>query len=291
VISIVVCTRDRAARLSRTLASYEALTTAEPWELIVVINGSVDATAEVVERFRSTSALPIRVLQQARAGVCAARNRGWREAGGEVVAFVDDDCYPASDFLAQLRTCFDEGRLGFAGGPMLLYDSTDLSWTSIQTSTTRIDLEPPYVFKAGLIHGGNMAFRRDVLEAIDGFDECLGAGTSTRSGGDLDAVSRASAAGFRGAYDPRPVVAHHHGRKTAAEGSAVMRGYDLGRGAFYVKCLLDPVRRRLYAWQILRRAAAHLIRRRFATFRYEIEGARLYLRCVRCRPPSSAAPD
>ena len=267
--------------------------TAEPWELIVSINGSVDATAEVVERFRKRSAVPLRVLQHPRPGICAARNRGWREAGGDIVAFVDDDCYPASDFLVQLRNCFDDGRLGFVGGPMLPYNGTDLSSTSIQTSQERLDLEPPYAFMGGnLIHGGNMAFRRDVLEAIGGFDECLGAGMPTRSGGDLDALSRASAAGYRGAYDPRPVVTHHHGRKTAAEGADVMTGYDLGRGAYYVKCLCDPLRRRLYAWPILRRAAAHLIRRRLATFRNEIEGARLYLRCQgRRAPPTSAAPD
>lgn len=277
MISVVVCTRDRAGRLARTLASYEGQTTTEAWELCVVVNASIDDTAVVVEHVRATSDLPIRVLTEPRPGVCAARNAGWQAARGDIVAFVDDDCYPDAAFLRQLRTCFDDFPIGYVGGPMRLHDPHDLSTTSIQTSEHRVDLPPRSVFMGGLIHGGNMAFRRGVLVEIGGFDERLGAGTPLRAGGDLDALSRASIAGHAGAYDPRPGVAHHHGRKTAAEGAAVTGGYDVGRGAYYLKCLLDPRRRWLYAVPILRRAAGHLLRFRFGTLRNEVVGAMRYV--------------
>ena len=277
-ISVVVCTRDRAARLTRTLESYERLSCDLSWELVVVVNAATDATHEVVERFRSRTGVRMTVVDEPRPGLCVARNAGWRRARGAIVAFIDDDCYPADDLLSQLQACFDEPRLGFVGGRMLLFDDADLPFLSIQTEQSRIELPPDSVIRAGLIHGGNMAFRREVLEAIGGFDEWLGAGTPTRSGGDVDALSRASVARFVGAYDPRIVVDHHHGRKEVEEGRRVMAGYDVGRGAFFVKCLLDRRRCRLYAPSILRRMAGHLVRRRFEILRSELRGAWIYLR-------------
>ena len=277
-ISIVMCTRNRAARLGSTLRSYERLDFDGPWELVVVMNGTTDATPQVVEEFRARTTLPMVVLDQPKPGLCAARNVGWRRSRGAVVAFVDDDCYPAADFLTELRSAFGDAAHGFVGGQMLLYDATDLPYLSIQADANRFELPPRSMVRAGLIHGGNMAFRRAVLESIGGFDERLGAGTPLMSGGDIDALSQASAAGYAGVYEPRVVVHHHHGRKTSEEGRRVMSGYDVGRGAFFVKCLLDPRRRGLYAGPILRRLAGHLARRRFHVLRSELRGAYRYLR-------------
>ena len=276
----MVCTRDRASQLARTLETYGLIRFSQAWELIVVINASTDATPEIVDRFRSASLLKVIVVNQPVPGLCAARNLGWRSSHGEIVAFVDDDCYPAADFLSQLQACFDKPNLGFAGGKMLLFDDADLSFLSIQTKENRIDLPPRSVINAGLIHGGNMAFRRAVLKEIEGFDEWLGAGTPVKSGGDVDALSRASIAGYAGAYDPRVVVHHHHGRKTAEEGASVMAGYDVGRGAFLTKCLLDHRRRSLYALPVIRRIAGHLVKRRFGILRSELQGSFIYLQCI-----------
>jgi GT2 family glycosyltransferase len=82
-----------------------------------------------------------------------------------------------------------------------------------------------------------MAFRRAMLDQIGGFDERLGAGTSFPSE-DIDAAAAVLWAGVPGAYAPRPVVYHHHGRKTEAEANALMRGYDAGRGAYFMKYIL-----------------------------------------------------
>ena len=245
----------------------------------MVVNASTDATPDVVARFRSSTQLQTVALHEPRPGLCAARNTGWRGSRGKIVVFVDDDCYPTEAFLSQVACCFDDVDVGFVGGPMLLFDRRDLP-LAIQTLDQRVDLRPHSVIKAGLIHGGNMAFRREVLEGIGGFDEQLGAGTRARSGGDVDALSRASIAGYLGAYDPRPAVYHHHGRKTAEEGKSAMTGYDVGRGAYFIKCLLDRRRRRLYAWPIIRRLGGHLVKCRFGVLRRECQGAFIYLQSV-----------
>ena len=283
--SVVLCTRDRAFRLARTLPFWERqLFEPAAWELLVVDNASADDTALVAERLQRQTTLQMVVLRQPDGGLCAARNTGWRQARGRVVAFVDDDCYPAENYLALLLECFGEADLGFVGGRMPLFDASALP-LSVTTRESRLDFAPRSVVEAGLIHGGNMAFRHDVLHAIGGFDERLGAGTALRSGGDVDALSMASAAGFAGAYDPRPVVLHDHGRTDARSWETVMAGYDIGRGAFFVKCLADRRRRWLYAWPIARRLAGHLLHRRFATLRHELRGAALYVRASRRTRP------
>lgn len=239
-LSVVICTRNRAAALPQALACYAALERDVAWELVIVDNGSTDATPDVLAAFARESAVPVRVLQQPRKGLSRARNTGWRAAAAPTIAFTDDDCYPQPGFLAAIRAAFAAGA-DYVGGRILLFDPEDHPIT-IQTRDTPLALPPGTFVPSGLIQGANMAARRGVLDALAGFDEMLGAGTPFSSE-DLDFVSRAAAAGFRGAYDPAPVVLHHHRRRGKADVRALSRGYDVGRGAFYMKCLLDPRRR------------------------------------------------
>jgi GT2 family glycosyltransferase len=175
-------------------------------------------------------------------GLGRARNLGWRTARGEVVSFTDDDCYPDPDFLTSVLDAFRPNPLlGFLGGKILLYDPTDYKIT-IQEHDRNESLPPGSFIPAGLIQGANFSLRRAALEAVHGFDEMFGAG-ALFSCEDIDIVARVSAAGWEGAYDPAPLVYHHHGRKTDADASRLMRQYDRGRGAYYAKCLLNPVLR------------------------------------------------
>jgi GT2 family glycosyltransferase len=155
------------------------------------------------------------------------------------VAFSDDDCYPARDYLAQMLACFRERPLGFVGGRVLPFDPADAE-IGTQVRGERVDLHPRAYVRPGVIHGANFAFRREALERIGGFDERFGAGTALASAEDTDALARVLAAGWAGAYDPRPVVHHHHGRRHRAEVVSVERGYGIGAGAYHMKCLLDP---------------------------------------------------
>lgn len=240
-VSIVLSTRNRAGFLTEALRSHERIVTDIPWELVVVDNGSTDATPQVLREFARETRIVFRSVVESRPGLSCARNTGWRTAAGDLVAFTDDDCYPAPDFVPAIAACFADAHLDYLGGQITLHDPDDAPVT-IQLRDTPLVIEPHRFVPAGLIQGANMAARRRVLETLDGFDELLGAGTPYPSE-DIDFVSRASAAGFNGTYDPRPVVAHHHRRRTAAEIESLHRSYDVGRGAYYAKSLLDPLRR------------------------------------------------
>ncbi|HET6420074.1 MAG TPA: glycosyltransferase family A protein [Geobacteraceae bacterium] len=246
-LSLVICTRNRGPYLLQTLRSLAELRDAADWELVVVNNGSTDDTGEIIERFRPRFGRPLAVVDEPRPGLGRARNSGWRRTRGRVVAFTDDDCYPAHDYLRKILECFEGNDIGFVGGMVLLHDPTDYPIT-IQTLDRPVDLQPGEYVPAGLIQGANFAFLRSALEAVGGFDDRMGAGTPFACE-DVDILARLLGRGIKGAYSPRPLVYHHHRRKTDEEASRLSRAYDYGRGAYFAKCLLDPALRKVYAKQ------------------------------------------
>lgn len=247
-VSVVVCTRNRAAALKAAIEAYRNVATTVPWELIVVNNGSTDETASALIDCVGTLPVPLRVVFEGSKGLCRARNAGWRAARAPVIAFSDDDCYPDAGYVDMIGECFSEEMVGFVGGRILLFDADDYPIT-IQTLEERVEISPRSFVESGLIQGANLAVRRSVLEAIGGFDESIGAGTVFPAGDDVDFVNRASAAGFVGAYDPRPVVHHHHRRRSDEDVATLIRGYNIGRGAFFAKGVLDPSRRSIVSRQ------------------------------------------
>ena len=110
---------------------------------------------------------------------------------------------------------------------------------TIQESVTHVSLAPHSFVLPGFIQGANSAFRRASLAQVDGFDPRFGGAKGQFLAEELDVAARISAAGWHGAYDPRPLVYHHHGRKTRCEAWRLMRVYQRGIGGFYAKCFLD----------------------------------------------------
>jgi glycosyltransferase involved in cell wall biosynthesis len=206
------------------------------WELVVVDNGSTDQTNRFLRDYATTVTFPTTLLFEKIPGLSRARNVGWKAARGQIIAFTDDDCYVASDYVDCVYKVFRDERIGFAAGRVNLFDPADYPMT-IRTSAESELFAPRSYIPAGRMHGANMMFRRRALEEIDGFDPELGAGTRFMSAEDLDAQVRASCAGWWGCYAPCVIVAHHHGRK-AIDLAALLRGYAIGRGAHIAKLLL-----------------------------------------------------
>lgn len=247
-LSLVISTRNRAAQLEQALESYARLQYQGAWELVIVDNGSSDATPQLLGAFGRRFSGNVRVLQHARPGLGGARNVGWRAARADIVAFTDDDCYPQQDYLARIDGCFSDPRYGFVGGRVLLHDPSDLPVT-IQLCNHRVEFPPKSYIAPGEVHGANFAFRRQALEAIGGFDERLGAGTKYHSAEDTDAIARVSAMGWWGLYDPAPAVSHHHRRRDAKERQRMRKAHGIGTGAYFIKCLANPEMRRRYLFR------------------------------------------
>jgi len=234
-ISFLVNTRNRGAVLLPALQAYGRMRCRAPWEIVLVDNGSTDETPRLLAEFQARSPVPCQVLREQRPGSSCAKNTGWRAARAPLLAFTDDDCYPAPDFLEQMLAAFEDAGIGFVAGRLLLYDPTDLP-TGIKLDSDRRAYPAGFAFPPGELHGANFAFRREVLETIGGFDELIGAGTPWPFE-DVDAAMRASLAGFAGCYDPRPTIFHHHRRRDRRTLHAVLHGYARGRGAYFFKFL------------------------------------------------------
>jgi glycosyltransferase involved in cell wall biosynthesis len=271
-ISLIICTRNRCHALAACLEHVERLQVPPGGaEVIVVDNGSTDGTAEAVRRFAAAAKCQLCLVREPNAGLGRARNAGLARARGHIIAFTDDDCYVCPDFLVQMIKVFEDPCVGYAGGRILRFDPTD------DAITTKPDEErcliPPHSFLAeGVIHGANMAIRRQVVNAVGGFDERLGAGTPFPCE-DVEYLARASSAGLAGGYFPGPVIYHHHGRKPGRDATALRRRYDYGRGAYFALFLAKRSTRYLYlkhwCWSI----RTHVRKGRFAMLWRELRGA------------------
>lgn len=285
MVSLIVCTRNRAARLRELFARLTALESPPGgWELVLVDNGSTDGTAEEIRAFAADAPFPIRRVYSPRAGLAHARNAGLAHAGGRILAFTDDDCYPRPDYLCAVVDVFERHRPGVIGGRVVLHDPTDAR-VGVKDVEAALDIAPRTFVRPGVMHGANMAVLREVVHEIGGFDPLLGAGTRCMAGEDTEFIARAVWAGWPARYDPQPVVAHHHGRKPGADGDRQRRAYDRGRGAYYMKCILDTRSRRAYLrqwYEEMRKA----FRQRGGTgrIRRELTGGWCYLQVASSAP-------
>lgn len=252
-ISLVICTRNRCSQLEQCLLSLEKLHFGNRWEVVVVDNGSTDGTAEYLERAVRRATLPLVPGHEARSGLSHARNRGISTASGRLIAFTDDDCYPAPDYLTKVVDCFERNDIRFLGGRTLLYDDRDAR-ICIQEKAEREFIEPRTFVGPSLIQGMNFAAERTALVEVGGFDHRLGAGARFCSAEDTDIMGRMSWAGMRGLYDPGPVVYHHHRRNDPADIDRLVRGYSVGMGAYLLKFAVRKDSRRVYLRSWLARA-------------------------------------
>jgi glycosyltransferase involved in cell wall biosynthesis len=273
-LSVAICTRDRAATLKRCLDSLLPLQQKYGFELLVIDNApSDDATAGLVKKFSAA-----RYVLEQRPGLDFARNRAWMDATGELIAYLDDDVVVDSGWLAGLQEAWGENpdAAAFTGLVMpLRLDTTAQVLFEKRNGfrrgfdKNRFGKELPgnslYPCGAGIFGAGcNMAFRRDVLRDIGGFDEALDTGTPLPGGGDLDIFYRIIRAGYTLVYEPSYMVCHEH---RASESGLRRQYYTWGLGfmAFVEKSYRnDPSQRarfrRLVVWwirdQILQMSAA-----------------------------------
>jgi glycosyltransferase involved in cell wall biosynthesis len=199
-VTVAVATHDRPARLAALLDALRAQTVGrDAFEVVVVDDGSGPETAAVLEAERARGDLDLRVLRHERArGPGVARNAAWRAARAELVAFTDDDCAPAPGWLAAgLRAHAGDARAIVQGHTEPEPDGVERE--GVLTRTLRVRGLGPWYETA------NMFYPRELLAALDGFDEGFG----LRPGGeDTDLAHRALSAGREAVFAPDALVHH-----------------------------------------------------------------------------------
>ena len=236
-LSIIICTKNRAGSLERSLQrmSLLDLTDVTSLELVVVNNGSTDATVDVVERFAKVAPFPVHHVFEPRSGLSIARNTGLAAAAGMLLMFTDDDCLVPADWVQVGAKLLGSDPFQVVGGRVELYNPAHLP-VAIKTSRTPQHASPNAIF--GFVLGANLAFGRIVVDRIGKFDVRLGAGTPLHAAEDTEFAYRALAHGVPVRYEPALMVEHDHGRIGQRELIRLNRGYSIGGGALLMHSLL-----------------------------------------------------
>ena len=198
-VSVVVCAYNAAETLEDNLHSLDQLTYPN-YEVILVNDGSKDRTSEIGRAHPR-----VRVIDTLNQGLSAARNVGLAEATGEIVAYTDADTRVDRDWLTFLVQPFLRSDVVGSGGPNVVPADDP----PIAQCIARAPGGPTHVLLddriAEHVPGCNMAFRRDALLAIGGFNPVY-----LRAGDDVDVCWRLQARGWKIGFAAAALVWHHH---------------------------------------------------------------------------------
>jgi GT2 family glycosyltransferase len=201
LVSVVVSTYNRPARLARLLAGLRSQTLPlDSFEVIVVDNGSEEpGTQEVISAELGRGELQLRTVHHVvTRGPAGGRNSGWRLARAPLVAFTDDDCVPQECWLTAALAVHRE-QPGTVIQGRTEPDPVELGFDGLLSHTVRIErLGPEY-------QTCNIFYPRPVLESLGGFDERFGLAPA---GEDTDLAWRAIETGCGTVFAPDAVVSH-----------------------------------------------------------------------------------
>lgn len=244
-ISIIIPTYERPKRLAVCLKALGGLDyPRERFEVIVVDDGSRRPPEAVVAEFNGN--FDVMLLTQAHAGPATARNTGAAQAKGDILAFTDDDCEPAVDWLQTLAKRFTATSNCAIGG-RALNGLPDNPFSS--ASQMLIDYLYNYYnsvpYKARFITSNNLALPAVLFRAIEGFDTNF----PYAAGEDRELCDRWLHHGFDMIYAPEVVVRHSHFLRFQ---TFYKQHFNYGRAAFYFHKLRAKRGRRHFKAEPLR---------------------------------------
>lgn len=205
-ISVIICTYNRAHLLKRALVSLtnQTLKPAQ-FEVIVVDDGSEDDTRKVCDIMRSGLPNLKYIFTGPNVGLARARNIGLEGSSGNYILYTDDDCIPANNWIERLSAVLDREPIVAGGVKTPLSNYFKLCHNIAQFHAFLPRRNGSFT---DFIAGANMAFRRSVLEELDGFREDL------RLSQDMELILRARSRGYCVFFEPRAVVLHDPRRTT-----------------------------------------------------------------------------
>lgn len=266
-ISVVVPTYGRPGSLADCLRALAGQTLARArFEVVVCDDGSPEPVATVHARLLAELAddLAVRVVRQPNAGPAAARNHGAEAARGRYLAFTDDDCVPAEDWLERLLERFAAAPDALVGGGLRNGYPADACAAATQAIMDFVYVERERVGGVRLFSTSNLALPAAGFRAIGGFSREF----PDAAGEDYDLCWRWHEAGRPAVYAPEAWIEHRHAltlrsfaRQHFNYGRGLLRvrrrrdartgsGVGTSRG-FFPRLVLHPLRQgwRLAAWR------------------------------------------
>ena len=200
LVSVIIPAHNAANTIEECLNAVLAQETTDfEYEVILVDDGSTDATVEIAQ------SLEVMVVQQENAGPGAARNAGVKASRGEILAFTDSDCAPAPRWLQHLIRPFDDPLVVGVKG----------TYRTRQTDLVPRFVQQEYEFKyqrlarqetIDFVDTYSAAYRRAPFIANGGFEAALPAAQ------DAELSFRLARKGYKLVFEPEAVVYHWHGK-------------------------------------------------------------------------------
>jgi glycosyltransferase involved in cell wall biosynthesis len=217
-ITVIICTHNQADYLEKSLMSIDSQTLPkERFEIIVVDNASQDHVQEILQNFSSMRNL--RYIYEPNLGLSFARNKGWQNAHGDYVAFMDCDAVACPDWLERITERFTSihPKPAAVGGRIIpIWEGKRPDWLINDLETyvgiinwthkpVVIDEENQYY-----LAGSNIAYQRDVLQKTGGFSVHLGRqGQRLLSNEEIFLQKKLMFMNMSLFYDPDICVRHH----------------------------------------------------------------------------------
>ena len=223
--SIIIPTYNRSQRLVTCLQSLTQLKyPRECFEVIVMDDGSKISLETVVAPFLKQ--LDMKLLIQSNAGPATARNQGAKQAKGQFLAFTDDDCTPAPDWLQTLAA-------RFAITPNCMIGGRTVNTLAENPYSTASQILIDYLYgyynanpdKARFFASNNFALPAERFHAMDGFDTTYPRAAAE----DREFCDRWLSRGYSMIYAPEVLVYHAH---QLALSTFWQQHFNYGRGAF-----------------------------------------------------------
>jgi glycosyltransferase involved in cell wall biosynthesis len=250
---VIVATRNRAASLPSCLDELLALEYPN-YEIVLVDNAPSDNSTERLIREQYKHVANLRYVREEQAGLACAHNRGLQETTAPIVAFTDDDVVVDRHWLIELVLGFEAtANVGCVTGMILPaeLETAPQAWIEQYSGFSKgfakklFDLgqhrpsNPLFPYVAGTMgSGASMAFTREALAKVGGFDPALGAGSKGVGGDDLAAFFDIVTHGYAVVYSPASLLYHWHRRDYAGLHRQAY-GYGVGLFAFLTKTILE----------------------------------------------------
>lgn len=246
-VSVIIPTYNRSEKIVLTLEALNKQTLpSDKYEVLVVDNNSQDTTKETIQRcIQRYPELNLRYLFEKKQGLNFARNCGVQQANSDIVAFLDDDSIPETDWLRALVSTYGDPTIGCVGGKITpgFPENTRLPrWLSPIFNGYFSGFDPGVNQNKELAgndyfpYGANISFKKEAIISAGFFNPKLDrCGGTLIAGGETEMCLKIQRMGWKIFYNPHAAV--HH----LISPSRITRKYffDHVKGEGITKVLID----------------------------------------------------
>jgi len=229
LISIVICTKNRADSLQKCLNKV-FLQDYNPFEVIILDNGSHDETKKIAQEFYLNNK-NLRYYYYPRKGFANFRQFAWNKAKGQIITSLDDDCIIDRNFLDKIEKTFSlDKKIGIVGGNVInIGFSKEFLWKGLGTLDNYGYFHNIKNRENATIFGSaNLSIRKDIFNKIGGFD------LNFSLLEEADICYNVKKEGYSIKYNPRIKIKHYHTPKNESITNSLKRNMDTKVLRFYL---------------------------------------------------------